>query len=144
MELNIRFGINTLSYHATCLGNLCHNPSRSTCVIKGRYIRKYSAQLVLELRPKRTKNEPITPFYWMIKITSARQWNCTKDVSLCNISKICCSITAIIAKIELGSTSCNDCSNKNVARLVVYVTRHNFYGDLYCNTIARQVAKQIA
>ena len=43
--------------------------------------------------------------------------SCKRGVTLCNASKIRCSVAALVAKVELDSTSCNACCNKNVARL---------------------------
>ena len=51
-----------------------------------------------------------------------------------------------LQKVELSSTSCNVARNKNAARQVAEVTCYTvqFFSNLCCNGIARQVAEKIA
>ena len=73
-------------------------------------------QLDVERQPKRTKNKPVNRFHWFITTNSARQ---VVRGMLYRATPQKCSAALLqsLRKVELGSISCNACSNKNVARL---------------------------
>ena len=43
--------------------------------------------------------------------------SCKRGITLCNVQKSVAALPQSLRKVELDSTSCNACCNKNVARL---------------------------
>ena len=73
-------------------------------------------QLVSQLVPQRTRLRLKAYFYWLIAQNIARQ--VARGVLHCAmLQKSVAALPQSLRKVELDSTSCNACCNKNVARL---------------------------
>ena len=73
--------------------------------------------------------------------------SCKRSVTLCNASKICCSIAAIVAKSRTLFYFVQRLLQQKILRDLMisgYVTQCNFSCNLCRNKIARQVARKVA
>ena len=73
-------------------------------------------QLVSQLVPQRTRLRLKAYFYWLIAQNVARQV-ARGTLHCAMLQKSVAALPQSLRKVELDSTSCNACCNKNVARL---------------------------